>query len=176
MFNEVAIADLNQFQIAVLTRTQLINRCILSVSVPVPKRFYHTQGWLIYKQQIIAQFDALKVGSIFSEGSPFKPIHRLAQATPISFEVRSHQPLPPQMSAQSAFACQLPETDFPNYTVFREIIPRFVKLYPFETGSSLLEKVEQMLTARDLFISQNYERLKQIPFYQENFGLQAKEA
>ncbi|MEL6553541.1 MAG: hypothetical protein AAFQ63_08795 [Cyanobacteria bacterium J06621_11] len=170
-FNEVAIADFNQFQIAVLTKAQSINRYIFSVPVSVPERLYQTQGWLIFNQQVVAQINNLKIGLVFSKSSPFKSVRRLAPSIPIFFEVRSCQPLPAQLQSRSAFSCQLPNSDFPYHTVFRCLSPRFVRLYPFNAGSSLVENVKCMLAERDSFITQNYEQLKQVPFYQKNFGL-----
>ena len=52
LFNEIAIADLNQFQIAVLTTTRQTSKRIFSATVPVPERVYQHQGWLIYDQKI----------------------------------------------------------------------------------------------------------------------------
>ncbi|MBE7384742.1 MAG: hypothetical protein F6J95_025425 [Leptolyngbya sp. SIO1E4] len=171
LFNEIAIADLNRFQIAILTTTKAIKRHVLSAHIAIPKRLYQTQGWLIYNHKIIAHFDEFKVGSRSSRDSLFKPIRRLAPAIPISFEVRSSQTLPTRVLSQAALVCELPETDFPHHTVFRHILPRFVRIYPFEANSSVLEKVEQMLVAEDLFISQNYQQLKRVLFYQTSFGL-----
>mgnify|MGYP001791232406 CR=1 FL=1 len=171
LFNEVAIADFDQFQIAVLTATQMVYRNLLSARVLVPERVYQTQGWLICDQQVIAHIDALKIGLVFSKNSPFRSIRRLAPSVPVFFEVMSSQPLPTSIQSRSFFVCNLPSSDFPHHTVFRCISPRFVRIYPFSSSSSLLEKVKCMLAERDSFISQNYKRLKQVPFYQKNFGL-----
>lgn len=171
LFDEVAIADFDQFQITVLTKTKIVSKCILSVRVPVPERLYQSQGWLIYDQQVIAHISDLQIGLVFSESSPFKSVRRLAPSIPVSFEVRSSQPLPAQLQSRSAFVCTLPNSDFPYHTVFRCLSPRFVRLYPLNVSTPLIESVKRMLTERDAFISQNYKRLKQVPFYQKHFGL-----
>ncbi|MEO1388452.1 MAG: hypothetical protein AAFV85_13920 [Cyanobacteria bacterium J06634_6] len=171
LFNEVIVADLNQFQIAVLTTTQQAKRQIFSTWVPVPKRIYQSQGWLICNQKIVAHFDKLEIGLVFPAGSPFNISRRIAPGVPIAFEVRSAQPLPAQLRAQAAFFCEIPEADFPHHGVFRQKLPRFVKIYAYQADDSLLNKVRDMLSAMDLFISQNQERLKQIPFYRDNFDL-----
>ncbi|MEM9008092.1 MAG: hypothetical protein AAGE59_31865 [Cyanobacteria bacterium P01_F01_bin.86] len=171
LFDEIAIVDLTYYQIAVLTATQIFNNCKLSTQTSVFKRYYQNQGWLIYKNQIISHFDQLKIDTIFPENSSFKPIQRLAPSIPISFEIRSSQPLPNHLLCQAFLICELPKTDFPHHAVFYRVLPRFVKVYPFKEYDSLLEKVSQMLAAKDLFISQNFKQLKRIPFYQQNFGL-----
>ena len=171
LFNEVAIANLGHFQIAILSTTKIVNRRIFSAQVAVPERRYHSQGALIYDQQDIACLDALELGAASSDDSPLKPIRRLAPSIPISFQVKSSQPLPNQVSSQSTFACELSNTDFPYRTIFRQIQPRFVRVYPFESNNSLIDKVEQMLTDEAAFISENYGYLKRVPFYQKHFGL-----
>lgn len=171
VFDEVAIADLKHFQIAVLTTSKAFNRHILSACVPVARRFYQTQGWLIHNYRMTACLSGLVINTAFSENSSFKPIRRLAPSVPISFEVKSHQPLPEQILSQATFVCKLPNTGYSHHAVFRRKVPRFVRVYPFELGNSLLEKVAQMLADENVFISQNYERLRQVPFYQDNFGL-----
>ena len=171
LFDEIAIADLAHCQIAVLTTTRTTNRGTSLGQRIAPRRLYQTQGWLSYRHQIIAHFDELKVGSIFTHNLPLKSIQRIAPAVPISFQVKSSQPLPTQVCAQSTFVCELPKTDFPYHAVFRQIRPRFVRIYPFEGIASLLEKVAKMLQDRDYFIAENYQQLKRVPFYQDSFKL-----
>lgn len=170
-FNQVVIADLNHFQIAVPTTSKLVKKRILSAWVFVPERVYDSQGWLICDRQIIAYIKGLEVGALLSDGSPFKPIRRINPTIPISFKTEAVCPLPRQVLSQVAFACQFRDEAFPYHAVFQKVVPRFVRIYSFEANGSILDKVEQMLTAKNLFISQNYERLKRVPFYQESFGL-----
>lgn len=171
LFNEVAIADLHPFQIAVLTTTRTVGQHALSAKTSGLKRTYQSQGWLIYNEQEVACFDGLKIGTNSSEISPFKPIQRLAPSIPISFVVKGSQPLPQPISAQAVLACQLPDVDFPYHTIFCQLRPRFVRIYSLDANFSLLSKVQQMLADETLFISQNHEQLKQVSFYQEYFGL-----
>lgn len=171
LFNEVVIADLGSFQIAVLTTTQLVQRPIFSARVPVPERTYQTQGWLIHNQHMIAHLDGLQIGPIFSDDGPFNPLRRLAPAVPLSFEVHSSHALPSQVTQQAAFACQIQTADFPYHTIFRHISPHFVRIYPFGQRTNLLKIVKQLLADEADFVSQNREQLKQVPFFQTRFGL-----
>ncbi|MEL6552050.1 MAG: hypothetical protein AAFQ63_01115 [Cyanobacteria bacterium J06621_11] len=171
LFNEVAIADLNQFQIAVLTTTQKTRRQLFSAEISVSERVYQSQGWLIHNQRIVAHFDNLEIGLIFPKDSPFKVSRRIAVAVPIAFEVRSTQHLPLEVRARATLVCELPKADFPYHSVFRQILPRFVKIYDYRENCSLLDQVRDMLAAMDVFVSQNYDRLKRVPFYRENFDL-----
>ncbi|NER78567.1 MAG: hypothetical protein F6K42_03120 [Leptolyngbya sp. SIO1D8] len=171
LFDELAIADTKHFQIAVPSTQKVVERKLSSNLIPISKRIYQTQGWLIYNHEVIAQLNGFQIGEAASENSVFKPIRRLAPSIPIAFEARSAQPLPTQVSTQATFACSIPGISLPYNTVFRQSIPRFVRVYPFQENDSPLDKVGQMLIDEATFISQNHEKLKQIPFYQKNFGL-----
>jgi hypothetical protein len=171
LFNEIAIADFGTFQIAVLTYTQLVERRILSSSISVPERTYQTQGWVIYNQQLIAHLDNLKIESIFLKDTPFKPLRRLAPAVPLSFEIQGSHPLPSLITKQATFACELPETDFPYHTIFHNISPHFVRVYPFGARTNLMKQVREMLQDEIDFVAQNREQLKQVPFFQTRFDL-----
>lgn len=171
LFDEIAIADLQFCQIAVPTTTQTIKRCMSLGQMPMTKRIYQTQGWLIHNHQIVAHLDELKLGQVRPQNSLFTVIQRLAPAIPISFEVRSSQPLPEPILSQATFACELSKADFPYHMIFRHRLPRFVRIYPLRGKDSLLDRVKQMLLAEDAFIAQNYKLLKRIPFYQNSFGL-----
>lgn len=171
LFSEVAIAALDNFQIAVPSTMKTFWRGVASLQIPISKRCYQAHGWLIYRLHIIAHFDELKIGTASSENCPFSPIKRLAPAIPISFEVKSSHPLPTQLTSQAAFKCELSDADFPYHTVFREMPPHFVRVYPFICNESLLKHVQQMLSAKESFIAENYHQLKQIPFYRKAFNL-----
>ncbi|MEM7773226.1 MAG: hypothetical protein AAF327_22310 [Cyanobacteria bacterium P01_A01_bin.37] len=171
LFPEVAIADLAHFQIAVLTTHQQVNQNLFSTQIAIPEKLDQTQGWLVYNRQLVASLGKLAIGDIGLKDSPFEPIRQLTPAIPISFEVNSAQPLPAQVSSQAAFSCNVPESDFPYLTVFHQMKPRFVAIYPLKNDDSLVDKVTQMAIDETRFIEQNYQHLKHIPFYQDNFGL-----
>ncbi|MEM9266294.1 MAG: hypothetical protein AAGA46_12285 [Cyanobacteria bacterium P01_F01_bin.13] len=171
LFNEVVIADFGAIQIAVLTIAQPVKRRIFSTHVSVPERTYQTQGWLIYNQQIIAHLEDLKIGSIFPDDEPFSPLYRLSPAVPLSFQVYSSHTLPLQVTKQATFACELQGADFPYHTIFRNIAPHFVRIYPFGERTNLLKNVKQLLQDEADFINQNRDRLKQVAFFQKRFRL-----
>lgn len=170
-YPEIAIADLTHFHIAVLTTIQRVNKKIFFAEIPVPTRRYQSQGWLIFREQLIASFDKLVLGDINSNESPFAPIRRLAPAIPISFEVNGSQPLPSQVSALASLSCNVPEAEFPYLSLFHKLCPRFVAVYPFTQGESLVAKAKQMEIDKFNFIQHNAHRLKQVPFYKKSFGL-----
>jgi hypothetical protein len=171
LFNEVVIANFGPFQIAILTTTQLVKRQVFSAQVPVPERTYQTQGWLIYDQQLIANLEGLEIGTIFSEDGPFNPLRRLAPSVPLSFEIQSSRALPASVTEQATFACELQGADFPYHTIFRNLSPHFVRIYPFGQRTNLLRNVKQLLEDEADFVAQNHKQLKQVPFFQTRFGL-----
>lgn len=170
-YPEVAIADLTHFYIAVLTTIQRVNRKLFFTEIPVPTRRYQPQGWLIFNEQVVTSFDKLVLGDINSNASPFAPIRRLAPAIPISFEVSGSHPLPSQLSACALISCNVPEAEFPYLSLFHQLCPRFVAVYPFTKGDSLVARAKQMELDKRQFIQKNAHRLKNVPFYKNSFNL-----
>lgn len=170
-FDEVAIADFGPYQIAVLTTTQTLPRHLRSIPIAVTERVYHSRGYLIAHRLIIASLTGLEIGAIAAEQALFQPMQRLAPAVNLAFEVRSTQPLPQPIAAQSVFTCQLPESRRPYRAVFRQVQPRFVRIYPFFGIAALTDQVEALQIEESRFVAQNQARLRQIPFYRATFGL-----
>ena len=170
-FNEIAIADFGSFQIAVPTKATLVNKRIFSAQIPTSQRHYQSQGWLIHNGQVIAALEKLIIGSVCVENSSFKPIQRIAPAIPISFEVKSAQPLSARLSTHAAFTCKIPDADFPFYSIFQQVRPRFVRVYAFSEILNLPTQVERLLAEEALFIKNNAHQLKQVPFYKAQFEL-----
>ncbi|NET37063.1 MAG: hypothetical protein F6K19_34400 [Cyanothece sp. SIO1E1] len=170
---EVAAADLGDFQIVVPTANKVVSHPLASTHISIPKREYSREGWVIYHNQIISTLFALDVGEIVVEGCPFKPIKRLGPAVPIAFETRSRTPLPSQVIGTANFSCQVKNETLPYCSVFRQMLPRFVRLYPNQQlqREQILSKVEQMLTEESQFVAKYREQLKQVPFYREKFNL-----
>ncbi|MEM1367145.1 MAG: hypothetical protein AAGG02_03845 [Cyanobacteria bacterium P01_H01_bin.15] len=170
-YPEVVIADLSHFRIAVLTTTQQVKRKLSSFEIPVFIRSYQTQGWIIFKERVVASFDKLALGNINANNSSFASIRRLGAAVPVSFEVSSAQPLPSQLSTCASFSCTVPDTEFPYLSLFHRMLPRFVAIYPFTLGDSLVNKAKQMELDMYQFVQQNAHRLQQVPFYKDSFDL-----
>jgi hypothetical protein len=169
--DEIAIADLGDFQVAILTSSKPAKK-----KGPFPftlrsKRVYQDQGWLICHGESIAHLSGLEIGPVDSVPSPWMLPKRLAPSIPISFETQSCQPLPRQVSRRSVFTCVFPEARLPHQGVFRSITPRFVRIYPFDVLTSLVEVVAHMQAEEAEFIAENREQLKQIPFYRLQFNL-----
>ncbi|MEO1210605.1 MAG: hypothetical protein AAFX78_13795 [Cyanobacteria bacterium J06638_20] len=170
-FNEVAIANLGEFQVAVLTRKQPTSLSSLLELKIRPQRQYQGQGWLIWNDQTIACLSGFEIGSLDTEDAAFRLPKRLAPSVPISFEAQSRYPLPITILDGALMACELPNTPTPFRTLFRNIVPRFVRIYPFDIRMSLLANVRQMKMDEAEFIAQNREQLKGLPFYQDYFDL-----
>lgn len=174
-FNELVIANFKTFQIAVPTLANPVKKKIFSAWITVPQRDYATHGWLVSGQKVVALLQGLQIGPVVlpqkQAEAPFQVARRLSAAIPISFQTRASYALPNPVSAQAAFTYQCPGEIFPYRAAFHQIAPRFARIYPFLGNDTLLATVEKMLNDEALFISQNYERLKHSPFYQENFDL-----
>lgn len=137
-------------------------------------------------RQIIAMLQGLHLGPIASltvspvvssgvssgasAAEPFPLVQRLSASIPVSFQTVGSRPLPQQVSSQAAFTYQSPEDPFPYQAAFHQVVPRFTRIYPFQGHDAVLATVKQMLHDEALFLEQNYDRLKHIPFYQNHFG------
>ncbi|MGF1538085.1 MAG: hypothetical protein ACFB4J_16595 [Elainellaceae cyanobacterium] len=171
-FDEIAIANFGNFQIVVPTTAQNgINigpRGQQALNAATLVRRYSSGGWLICDRRVTARCQGLTLGEL-STPSPFKPIRRIAPSIPLSFEALSEFPLAARAASQAIFCCQLSNSEF--LTIFRQIVPRFVKVYPFEGRDAILEQTKQFLIEEAWFISENYARLRHILFYQQRFKL-----
>ncbi|NET35134.1 MAG: hypothetical protein F6K19_24425 [Cyanothece sp. SIO1E1] len=172
-FIEVVAADLGDFQIVVPTSTQVVRSSFFLTHITTPKREYSREGWMIYRDQIVSSLFELEVGEIALENCPFKPIKRLGPAVPIAFETYGHNPLPSQVTGVASFSCQFKDGALPYCSVFRQLLPRFVRLYsiPQLHQEQILGKVKQLLVEEAQFVAQHREQLKQVPFYREKFNL-----
>lgn len=170
---EVVAADFGTFQIIVPTATRPISPSARSLPITVPKREYSREGWIIYRDRVVSSLFELEVGEIVAEECPFKPIKRLGPGVPLAFETRSRKSLPKAVSVAATFSCQHPEMATPYCSVFRNLSPAFVRIYPIQNlnRKSLLDKAKQLLVEKAQFVAQNREHLKQIPFYREKFNL-----
>ncbi len=130
VFNEVAIATLKDFQIAIPSRIQTIPRKIFSTWVPLPKRIYNTKGGVIWNRRLLFRLSCLRIENLFPKSSPFPELKRLAGGIPISFEVKSKMPLPIDIRKQAIFTCQMSDKKGLYYSVFRDVVPQSVKIFP----------------------------------------------
>lgn len=170
-YQEVAIADFTHFRIAVLTTTQQVMKKLCSVEISVSKRCYQTQGWIIFNGGVVASFDKLALGDINANNPSFGSIRRLGAALPVSFEVSSTQALPTELSACASLSCNVPDAEYPYLSLFHQLRPRFVAVYPFTLGESLVDRAKQMELDMHQFVQQNSHHLQQVPFYKDNFDL-----
>ncbi|MEM9004391.1 MAG: hypothetical protein AAGE59_12815 [Cyanobacteria bacterium P01_F01_bin.86] len=170
---EVVAADFGHFQIVVPTATKAVSHTSRSRPLVFPKRGYDREGWIVYRNQVVGKLFELEIGEIVAEGCPFKPIKRLGPAIPLAFETRSRKSLPQAVTNAATFSCQQPDTATPYCSVFRNLSPVFVRIYPIKTShrQSLVAKTQQLLVEKARFVAQNREHLKQIPFYREKFNL-----
>lgn len=170
---EVAVADFGNFQLVVPTRNQPQTRALGLALLTVPLRNYSREGWMVCRDKVVGALTQLEIGTIAPEGSPFKPIKRLGPAVPIAFETRSHRPLPALLADNASFACRLKDEAAPYCSVFRNVLPRFVRRYTLKSQHphQIQRIVQQLLREETQFVQQNREHLQHVPFYREQFDL-----
>ena len=140
-FDEVAIAKFSNFQIAIPSKTQTIPRKIFSTWVPLPKRIYHSRGGIIWNKKLSFTLSEFKIQNLFEQSPLFPELKRLAIGMPISFEVKSSMPLPTDLRKQATFTCQVPGEKSTYYSIFRDLIPKFVKISPYQSIVHLTDQI-----------------------------------
>ena len=170
---EVVAADFGNFQIIVPTEVQTERASVQSLRLAVPKRNYSREGWIIYRDRVVSRLSELEVGHIVAKGCPFKPLKRLGPGVPLAFEAHSRKSLPGVVTAAAVFSCHYPHTATSYCSVFRNLSPVFVRIYPMQNArrQSLLAKAKQLLVEKAQFVAQNREHLQQSPFYREKLNL-----
>ena len=142
VFNEVAIAQFSDFQIAIPSTTHTIPRKIFSTWVPLPKRLYHTKGGVIWDKQLSFSLSELRIQNLFSKSSIFPELKRLAVGVPISFEIQSSGPLPRNICRRAMLTCQISEKEDTYCSVFRDVPPQFVKIFPCQSIMHLTDQID----------------------------------
>ena len=170
-FDEIVIANFGAIQIAVSTTKRMVQRQIAATRLSVPQRHYHSQGWLICDRQIIAVAEAFEIGTVSPTAVSTRLIKRLDPGIPLSFEAKGAHPFPHKAITAATFAYEFQDEEFPYHAMFHHISPRFVRIYPLRPMKRLIHQVDQFLAEEAAFIDQNYQHLKQIPFYQQRFNL-----
>ena len=140
-FDEVAIAKFSDFQIAIPSSTHTVPRKIFSTWVPFPKRIYHTKGGVIWGRQLSFSLSELRIQNLFSKSSIFPELKRLAVGVPISFEIQSSEPLPRDICQQAMLTCRISERKDIYYNVFRDVTPKFVKIFPHQSIMHLTDQI-----------------------------------
>lgn len=149
VFNEVAIAKCSGFQIAIPSKTQIVPRKIFSSWVPLPKRVYHSKGGVIWGSQLSFSLSELRMQSLFEKSSIFPELNRLAVGIPVSFEIQSVRPLPKAICKQAMLTCQMPGRENSYCSVFREVTPKFVKIFPYQSIMHLTDQIGFALMLRE---------------------------
>lgn len=172
-YSEIAIADLGDFQIVVPTVNRLASSAPLIQGLPTTKREYSTEGWVVHNDRLVGNLVHLEIGTTTDAAGIFKPTRRLGPGVPLAFEVWSRRSLPRWVRVHAALTCEFRQEPYPYCGLFRHCIPKFVRVYAAEGAprhDSIL-KVRQLLIDEAAFIAQNRDRLKQVPFYREQFRL-----
>jgi hypothetical protein len=171
--SEIAIADLDGYQIIIPTASKPAGRPFLAKGMTAARREYGPEGWIVYRDRIVGTLTHLEIGATTDETGLLPPLKRLGPAVPIAFEGRSRRSLPTGVSAHAVLSCRLNHEPLPYCSLFRQQRPKFVRIYTVQSSHPRehLLKVQQLLIDEAAFVAQNREHLKNIPFYQEKFGL-----
>ena len=170
-YREIAIADLDSFQIMIPTDTVKSRKPKNPLGFSTPRRIYSDNGWVHLQGQIVGQVQGLRLKSIVGDDSPFKISPRLSIGIPASFEICSQQALPVAIAAKALFLYQFEQKPGFHYALFQDVRPRFVRIYPSQSSSALVGLIEQFLIDEGDFIHQRQSQLSNVDFYREQFNL-----
>ena len=135
---EVAIANFESFLIVIPTQKILLRRQVMP-GLPNFKRMYSDSGWFFGTDadQVTGMVRNLQLTSLFPEQSPFKVSKRLSPGLPVSFELISYKILPRAIAGLALFQYQLQNEVVQFPSVFRQLKPNFVRIYPFQSVHDL---------------------------------------
>ena len=170
-FGEMAIADLAQFQIMIPTEVIKLRKSNTPLGLSISERIYADKGWVYQSGRMLGKVQGLRLHSIAMDSSPFKITPRLSAGIPISFEMSAHHPFSEAIAAKALFRYQFEQEPGFYYALFKDIKPRFVRIYPLQSSSPLEKLAEQFLHDEDTFIQRHQAQLMTVDFYREQFNL-----
>lgn len=144
---EIVICDLGLFQILVPTEKQWsakYRKGSSRWSLPIRRRIYRDRGWIFYHDQIIGGLSGLRLNPLApaSASIPSKPI---TMGQPISFEMSSQAPIPEDIAQRALFLYQFNSQLGLHYALLQNLIPQFVRIYPFRSSASLVKLTRKFL-------------------------------
>lgn len=155
---EVAICDLGLFQILVPTEKQwsFRQRKGLGWLLPKRKRVYRDCGWVFYDDQVIGGLSGLRLHPLVdhsptADSSMVDSSEQLALGQPLSFEVSSQLPIPQAIANQALLLYQFNPSPELHHALFRNLVPQFVRIYPFRSSASL-ERLTRKFLREEKFI------------------------
>ena len=155
-FREIVMADLAAVILIVPTDTVIPPRPQTPLGIPMPKRIYSEQGWAFQRNQLIGTIEGLKLNSPGPEDSPFQISKRLTLGVPLSFELSSEQRLPAAIAAKARFLYQFESAPSQHYGLFQDLVPQFVRIYPFKSAQQFSAQITQFLAAEQAFWQQRH--------------------
>ena len=104
---------------------------------------------------------------------PFAVNARISVGCPLSFEISSEQPLPPRLTDRAVLCYQFNPRASRHFALFRDVSPRFIRIYPLKSTASLANQMQVFLQEEASFLAKNESDFNAQEFYQQHCPLLA---
>ncbi|NEQ97418.1 MAG: hypothetical protein F6K30_11950 [Cyanothece sp. SIO2G6] len=141
-FREIAIADLTHFTLVLPTDVVETYRNPNAADIPVLERVYSQYGFVFMDGQDIGTVQGLRFAAMASKMAPLKMGSPLTQDIALTFEMVCPRDLPEAIAHHALFLYSFESDPTLHYGMFRNMVPSFVRIYPFESVGQLPQQVK----------------------------------
>ncbi|OKH19191.1 hypothetical protein [[Limnothrix rosea] IAM M-220] len=147
-YREVAIADFGNIVLAIPTDKLIQPHAANPFDRIYPQRVYSHNGWFFYREKWLGllhnlSFTAKSVSA--AEHNPLRFPARLEYGFTVSFEVNSWRTLPEAIAEQAILTYRFEDEKNSYYSLFRDLKPQFVRIYPFKSLQQFSKQIRWLL-------------------------------
>ena len=165
-FSEIVLCDLSFCQL--LVPSQLASKKSILGEIR-PYRIFSDHGWIHYHGNIIGTLQGLHLTSPSHRQTSLFLKPKISVGCPLSFEVSSDQPLPPVFTDRAVFCYQFNPRVSQHLALFKDVRPRFVRIYPLKTTATLVDQIQTFLQEEAHFLAAHQQDFNAQEFYQQHF-------
>ncbi len=147
-YREVAIADFGNIVLAIPTDKLIQPNSHNPFDRIYPQRVYSNNGWFFYREKWLGLLHNLSFTAEpvpVTERNPLRFPSSLEHGFSVSFEVNSWRTLPGQIAEQATLTYQFEDEKNSYYSLFRDLKPQFVRIYPFKSLQQFSKQIRWLL-------------------------------
>ncbi|AFY39179.1 hypothetical protein Lepto7376_2927 [[Leptolyngbya] sp. PCC 7376] len=152
-YREVAIADFGDIILSIPTDKSIQPQSSNPFERLYPQRIYSRKGWFFYREKWLGLLHDLNFTVTEKEENPalFCGIPQLTPDNTVSFEVNSWRTLPEAIAMQATLTYQFEDEQNSYYSLFRNLKPQFVRVYPFKSVHAFSKQIRWLLEEKRQF-------------------------
>ena len=148
-YREVAIADFGEIVLSIPTDKQIKPRSRNPLERLYPQRIYSRKGWFFYRDKWLGLLHDLDLTMATeteaSNGLRLDQNPQLGLTSTVSFEVNSWRTLPEAIAEQATLTYQFDDEQQSHYSLFRNLKPQFIRIYPFKSVQGFSKQIRWLL-------------------------------